>query len=358
MFRRVDNGCLGVVTSVQTTFNMKLHSSSTPLSAPRINRRAWLRAGAVGAGGLAASTMFSPLLAQDKDKDKDKPEASKALSTGGNIDAHVHVWPSDTERFPLAPQFSVADMQPPSFPPEELWNLAHLSGVYRVVLIQMSFYGFDNSYMLDAMKRFPGQFSGVAVIDEHAAKPEETMRKLAKQGVRGFRINPGKQKVDEWLGSPGMAAMWKCGEEENLAMCPLIYPDALPTLERMCTQFSKTPVVIDHFARIGLDGVIRDNEVEQLCRLAKFERTHVKTSAFYAFGRKRAPYLDLASMIRRLRDAYGAERLMWASDCPYQIQKRHTYSNSIELIRDRLDFLSASDKEWMLRKTAEKIFFA
>ena len=25
-------------------------------------------------------------------------------------------------------------------------------------------------------------------------------------------------------------------------------------------------------------------------------------------------------MIRRLRDAFGAERLMWATDCPYQVQ--------------------------------------
>ena len=331
---------------------MKRPSSPTPSLSRPVSRRAWLRAGAIGAGGLAASAAFNPMLAQDKDK----PAAVKTPLTG-HIDAHVHVWTPDTERFPLASKYSIADMQPPSFTPEELWPLAELSGVGRVVLIQMSFYGFDNAYMLDAMKRFPGKFSGVAVIDENAAKPEETMRALAKQGVRGFRINPGKQSVSVWLGSPGMAAMWKCGEEENLAMCPLISPEALPTLERMCEKFPKTPVVIDHFARIGVDGLIRDSDVDQLGRLAKFERTHVKTSAFYALGRKKAPYLDLASMIHRLRDAYGAERLMWASDCPYQIQKRHTYSSSVELIRDRLDFLSESDKEWMLRKTAEKVFF-
>ena len=28
------------------------------------------------------------------------------------------------------------------------------------------------------------------------------------------------------------------------------------------------------------------------------------------------------------------------------------------LIRDRLDFLSAADKEWLLRKTAERVFFS
>jgi len=30
----------------------------------------------------------------------------------------------------------------------------------------------------------------------------------------------------------------------------------------------------------------------------------------------------------------------------------------VSLIRDRLDFLSAEDKEWILRGTAEQFFFA
>jgi predicted TIM-barrel fold metal-dependent hydrolase len=84
----------------------------------------------------------------------------------------------------------------------------------------------------------------------------------------------------------------------------------------------------------------------------------VKTSAFYALGKKKAPYTDMGPLIHRLRDAYGAHRLMWASDCPFQVQEGHTYANSIALIRDRLDFLTPEDKSWMLRKTAEKVFFS
>jgi predicted TIM-barrel fold metal-dependent hydrolase len=62
-------------------------------------------------------------------------------------------------------------------------------------------------------------------------------------------------------------------------------------------------------------------------------------------------------MIRQLRDSYGAERLMWASDCPFQVEGKHTYKASIALVRDRLDFLSAAEKTAMLRGTAERIFF-
>jgi len=275
----------------------------------------------------------------------------------GFIDAHVHVWTPDTTAFPLAPGYQVSAMQPPSFTPEELLALARPHGVTRVVLIQMSFYRFDNRYMIDAMRRFPGVFAGVGIVDDSAARPQDAMRDLARQGVRGFRISPGQRPVEAWLGSPGMAEMWKCAGEDGLAICPLIGPNALPGIAAMCAKFPRTRVVIDHFARIGTGGTFPEAEVAQLCALAKFPHVHVKASAFYAFGQKRAPYLDFGPMIRRLRDTFGPQRLMWATDCPYQVQRGHTYADSVALIRDRLDFLSATDRDWLLRRTAEQVFF-
>jgi predicted TIM-barrel fold metal-dependent hydrolase len=283
--------------------------------------------------------------------------ADEGEAAGGSaIDAHVHVWTPDTERYPLAPGFRRDEMQPPSFTPEQLFEHARPCGVGRVVLIQMSFYGFDNSYMLDSIRRFPDVFSGVAVIDDSAERPQEEMRRLATHRVRGFRIYPRNLPVDRWLEAPGMEAMWTCGGEEDLAMCHLVNPEALPAIDRTCGKFPETPVVIDHMARIGVDGTIRDSDLELLCRLARHPRTYVKVSAFYALGKKKAPYLDLAPMIRRLTDAYGPERLMWATDCPYQVQEGHTYADSIALVQDHLE-LSEGDRQWLLERTAEKLFF-
>jgi predicted TIM-barrel fold metal-dependent hydrolase len=232
----------------------------------------------------------------------------------------------------------------PSFTPEELFAHARPCGVGRVVLIQMSYYGFDNSYMLDMMQKHKGVFSGVAIVDE-AADPREKMRDLARRGVRGFRIAAGKQPPDRWLGSPGMAAMWECGAEHGLAMCPLMNPEYLLALDAMCQKHPKTPVVIDHFARIGIDGRVRNRDLDNLCGLARRKSVRVKISAFYALGQKKAPYLDLAPMIRRLLDAFGPERLMWASDSPFQVMNGHGYRDSIDLVRERLDFLSPGDRD-------------
>lgn len=306
--------------------------------AARWSRRDVLRAGVAGVPLVGAVRAGEP-------------------SDKGDIDAHVHVWTPDTERYPLAAGFRPAQMQPPSFTPAELFAHARPAGVQRIVLIQMSFYGFDNRYMLDMMRKHAGVFSGVAVIDENA-QPCETMRTLAKQGVRGFRIQPGKRAADTWLAGAGMQAMWKCGAALGLALCPLLDPAFLPSVDLMCSKYPRTRVVVDHFARVGIDGTIRDRDLDHLCRLARHENVYVKVSAFYALGRKKAPYLDLGPMIGQVLRAFGRERLLWASDGPFQVVGGHTYADSIALIRTRLDFLRTTDRAWLLRRTAERIFFS
>lgn len=277
---------------------------------------------------------------------------------GSWIDAHVHVWTPDVEKYPLARGYAVSDMRPPSFTPEQLFARCKPEGVSRIVLIQMSYYQTDNRYMLDMMRAHPGVFSGVAIVDEDAAGLAETMRGLVRQGVRGFRIHAGKEKnLSAWLGSPGMATLWKTAAELKVSVCPLINPDTLPLLDKMCEWYPDTSVVVDHFARLGMAGPPKPEEVQNLLRLARHAKTHVKASAFYALGAKKAPYLDMGPLVRQVRDAFGPQRVMWASDCPFQVEHGHTYHNAIALIRDRLDFLTGQDKAWMLRGTAEKVFF-
>jgi predicted TIM-barrel fold metal-dependent hydrolase len=275
------------------------------------------------------------------------------------IDAHVHVWTPDTQRYPLAEGYvREKDMVPPSFTPTELFAQCRSLGVSRIVLIQMSFYKFDNSYMLDVIADQPGVFSGVAIVDETKPDVSAAMAALAKRGVRGFRVRATRELAEAWKDSPGVRKMWSHAADNGLSICLLSDPDALPAIQSMCKQFPKTQVVIDHFARIGMSGNIVPGDLEELSRLSDFEHTYVKTSAFYALGAKTPPYNDLGPMIRTLHSAYGSRRLMWASDCPFQVQPGHNYADSLGLLRDRLDFLTVEDKEWMLGKTAESVFFA
>lgn len=282
---------------------------------------------------------------------------ARADAAGGFVDAHVHVWTPHVDRYPLASASAVGDMVPPSFTDTELLAICRPLGVARVVLIQMSFYGFDNSYMLDCMERHPGVFGGVAIVDHDAAGLPTTMRHLAGRGVRGFRLYASRAHAEAWHESPGLGRMWSLGADEGLAMCLLADPDALPAIDRMCTAHPRTPVVIDHFARIGMSGAMDPAALDSLCALSRHPHVHVKTSAFYALGLKRPPYDDLAGMIRRLRDAFGARRLMWATDSPYQLAAGQGYEPSLGLIRDRCVFLADAERAEILGGTAARLFF-
>lgn len=280
------------------------------------------------------------------------------------IDAHVHVWIDDTAHYPLAPGWKAEDMKPKRFTPEELFKHTKPAGVNRINLIQMSYYGYDNRYMLDMMALHKDVFCGTAVIDPTADAPDRLMGELAKKNVHAFRIYPGLDrnikpnagKGENWLRSAGYDKMFAAAAKNNQAISCLINPDALPDLDRMCRKYPSTPIIIDHLARIGHDGTIREGEVTALCDMAKHKRIMVKVGAFYGLGKKKPPYDDLAPLIRKVVQAFGVERCMWESDCPFQVVE-HKYTDSIELVSKRLDFLSAADKEWLLRRTAEKFFF-
>jgi predicted TIM-barrel fold metal-dependent hydrolase len=285
----------------------------------------------------------------------DQTYGSDAIDRG-YVDAHAHIWTPDLTRYPLDPGFSPKDMVPQSFTAEELFTACQPSGVTRVVLIQMSFYNFDNRYMLDAIAKYPRQLSGVGIVDHHQPDVAVTMKSLARKGVKGFRIH-SRGQAKTWVNDEGMATLWKTATEEGLAVCPLINPAEIGYVDTLCQKFPEATVVVDHFARVGITGEIIPRELDQLSKLAKHPNLFVKTSAFYALGKKQTPYTDLLPMIQRLTDAFGPKRLMWASDCPYQVQGEHDYDSSIALLRDHADFLSAEEKRWMLKKTAEKVFF-
>ena len=300
------------------------------------------------------------------------------------IDSHSHVWTNDVSSFPPLDGVAVGDDDAgwsiESWTGECILRAAAPSGVGRVVLIGHGLiYGYDNAYMLECAQRHPGKFRVVAQIDDRRPPMElaSTMRSLLQQGVTGFRLSPSEfgkpfgRTRDDWLSTDGMQTMWKTAAETRQAMCGLVnVGDALDEWEQMVAQHPQTVAVIDHFSRIGVDGSISQEDVERLCALARYPNLYVKVSAFYALGQATAPYRDMLPFLRRLVEAFGAKRLMWGSDCPYQIHQHQppfnpnatpgevgSYDSSIAVVRDHADFLSAPEKEQILGLTAERVFF-
>jgi len=273
----------------------------------------------------------------------------------GFIDAHVHVWTSDVETYPLAPGYSTQQMEPPSFTAEELFAHSQPCGIDRVVLIQMSFYGSDNRYLLDTIARWPEVFRGVAVVHHERGDLGDEMQRLRQGGVRGFRVYQLAAGASVPLDSTEYETLCGLAGDLGMAICPLLAPPLLPAVGRAAGRFPGTTFIIDHLARIGAGKAIEQAETVALCALAGHPNCCVKVSAFYALGAARPPHDDLAPLIRQVHKAFGAERLMWATDCPYQVLDE-TYEDSLALVRDRLPFLTDRDRAAILEGTAARVF--
>lgn len=270
------------------------------------------------------------------------------------IDTHVHLWSNDYSKYPLAQGFTPSQMALAKFEAADILAEAKQNGVGKAVLVQMSYYGSDNKFLLETIARDPLQFRGIAVIDEYQAHPEEVMHSLSRLGICGFRVtllDPSKALQER----RGLKQMFEYAAGRKFAMCLLLNPDAIGEAAILCRNFPDTPVVIDHMARIGMSGPIEMQHVEALCELAQFPQVTIKLSAFYALSSNHL-YGDLSFLIRALYKVFGPTRLMWGSDSPFEVI-HGAYSRSISLIRDRLEFLSDVDRHYILKATAEELFF-
>lgn len=179
-------------------------------------------------------------------------------------------------------------------------------GVEFGVLIQPSFLGTDNSYMLDALRMAGGRLRGVAVLAPTVS--DEELARLDADGVVGIRFNmlgrtaPMRLDAAEVeLAARAAQRGWQLEVQTDSRHIPGILA-ALVDLG--------APVVFDHFGR-------PDSELGLWCPgfqaiLAAPANVHVKISAPYRLGS-----VDIEPYLAELVSALGPARLLWGSDWPW-----------------------------------------
>lgn len=266
------------------------------------------------------------------------------------IDPHVHVWKNDP-RFPWAKETA----QPPvrDFTPEMLLPLMRANGVSHTVIIQVIYYRYDNSYVADALKRYPKEFRGVARVDPlDPAAPDHLSDLIENQGFQGVRLSPAASAAGDWIEGPLMPPLWKRASVLKTSMNILTSPARLPAIAKLAAQFPDLTIVIDHMADCPLN---QPDQLEKLLALERFPRIFVKISHAWLISRQPYPYPDAQEQVRKLYDKFGPRRLMWATDWPL-VEERCGYAKALELVRDHMTFLNEEDKRWMLGKTVERVW--
>lgn len=260
------------------------------------------------------------------------------------VDSHAHVFKrglklADARRY--APDYDAT--------PEGYRAVLDANGIAKAVLIQPSFFGTDNGYMLEALKRHPDRFRGVAVVDP--AMPFDDLKALDAAGVVGVRLNLIGQP------DPPLAdALWRTHLKRLADLRWQVevqaearrWPDLLgPLLDGGVT------LVADHFGKPDPKRGVDDPGFRHLLTAGATGRVYVKLSGPYRNGAEGEAIARAA--IPLLRESLGLDHLVWGSDWPHtQFEGEARYA----AMRADLDawLPDPADREAVLMDTPSRLF--
>jgi L-fuconolactonase len=146
-----------------------------------------------------------------------------------------------------------------------------------------------------------------------------------------------------WLNDRACYPLWRKAEQLSAVFNIFLAPHQVGQVADMAARFASINVVIDHMAMIDISAPDSAG-FGPLLELARLPNVYVRTSLHNPSKSKQPPYRDVWPFLRRLYDRFGARRLIWANFFEYVIMK------------DLIPFFSAEDKEWILGRTAYRIY--
>jgi predicted TIM-barrel fold metal-dependent hydrolase len=225
-------------------------------------------------------------------------------------DCHVHVF-GDPIQFPFAASRTYT---PESASVTELLEIHRALHISRVVMVQPSVYGTDNSCTLDAMKQYGPGARGIAVLPS-VIRPT-TLDSMERAGIRGVRINlgtAGDTNVDEARHRLESAIRQIRGRKWHVQ----VYA-ALPVIAGLSdiVLASAVPMVFDHFAGAQGAAGLQQPGFDKLLQLVESGKGYVKLSGAYRASTSAPNYPDVAPLARALITA-NPHRILWGSDWPH-----------------------------------------
>ena len=114
-------------------------------------------------------------------------------------------------------------------------------------------------------------------------------------------------------------------------------------------KFPDVQVIIDHCG-VNISFASRPADTfegfEQVCKLAQYPNVALKWAHAPSLSSQPYPFNDLMPVLVKVVEAFGPERVMWASDHS-QNKKFYSWAESLYYIRDTTE-LSSLDKVWLL----------
>lgn len=300
------------------------------------------------------------------------------------FDTHAHLISDDWDTYPprpLAPGLPVPARTSYTVTAESLIQMMDAHGVATSCVVQRGhLYGHDNSYIIEAARRFPGRLLPVVILDTQDPSTPQALSELAAQRlVSGLRLaNTRPSRLDtDWMASSATLAAWKACESLQLPVSIIFFQNqlswTLPLLRDIARAHPGLPVLIDHlgipwgaslpelaWAREAGIGTAMppppDYGIDStIGLLADTPNIHFKFTEINV-ERMQEGGVDPADVVRRMADRFGAGRLCWGSDVGQSLS--WPYAGKITHAHAAARLLNATERSQFLHGTAERIYGA
>ena len=273
------------------------------------------------------------------------------------IDTHVEVWTLDT-KFPFNhPEAGAKLKVEMAAPIENQVEQMRDFGLQLAVLINPRYFGWDNSYIADCLKRFPKLFVAHGLLNPEDPKIVDNLRYWVQEhGFQGMRFSPIYHPRSSWLNSPEHYPLWREAEKLGVVFNYYIAPHQMPMLEEMAGRFPGVKIVVDHAGKPDLASKDCWTEFRKMFRLKRFPQVWISNSEPYEMSEiKRYPYEDTWPFYKAIYEEFGAKQLVWGTGYP-RPRWELPMDKELEFVNRFCDFYSAEDRELLLGKNALRIW--
>ncbi|MDF3201810.1 amidohydrolase family protein [Pseudomonas sp. 1912-s] len=246
------------------------------------------------------------------------PEPIRALETvsrptfrvpTGACDGHMHVF-GPQERYPRVehPHYTL-----PFGDVEHFQQLMSRLGLSRFVIVQPSYYGTDNSCMIDALRKVGDVARGVVMIEESVA--DATLDDYHRAGVRAVRLDLFSrqhlptQELAAYIGRMAERVSAR-GWHLQFYAPGWVVKNLIPYLTTL-----STPFVIDHMGYMLEEDGLGSSDFEQLLGLLETGYCWLKLSAPYRIAKKKS--LAVVTPLAKAIIEKAPTHVIWGSDWPH-----------------------------------------
>ena len=270
-------------------------------------------------------------------------------------DSQVHIWAPDSPERPWNPDGAKRvvlmghRVEPLGI--DELRARMQEAGVARAIIVPPSWEGDRIDLGLAAAHAYPDQFAVMARIP--LARPDEARTLLDawrdEPGIKGTRLTFHRPQDIGWLTDGTADWYWPLAEERGIPTM-VHAPTLKQELAGVARAHPRLKIIVDH---MGVLGHERDNAIgpwiDETIKLASLANVYVKVSALPGYSTQPYPYANLNPYIRRVVEAFGAQRCFWGTDLSRMLGRCGlTYTQVVQHALHHLDFLSESDLEWIM----------